>query len=77
LPVIISRQGALMEVAGDAALILEKNDVESLFQSMKLLVDDPDLRKELGEKGRIRLQEFSAEKFSLSLEQAFIEILKG
>ena len=77
LPVIISRQGALMEVAGDAALILKKNDVESLFQSMKLLVDDPDLRKELGEKGRIRLQEFSAEKFSLSLEQAFIEILKG
>ena len=77
LPVIISRQGALMEVAGDAALILEKNDVESLFQSMKLLVDDPDLRKELGEKGRIRLQKFSAEKFSLSLEQAFTEILKG
>ena len=76
LPVIISRQGALMEVAGDAALILEKNEEESLFQSMKLLVDDPDLRKVLGEKGRIRLQEFSAEKFFLSLEQAFKEILK-
>lgn len=76
LPVIISRQGALMEVAGDAALILEKNEEESLVQSMKLLVDDPDLRKVLGEKGRIRLQEFSAEKFFLSLEQAFKEILK-
>ena len=76
LPVIISRQGALMEVAGDAALILEKNEEESLFQSMKLLGDDPDLRKVLGEKGRIRLQEFSAEKFFLSLEQAFKEILK-
>ena len=76
LPVIISRQGALMEVAGDAALILEKNEEESLFQSMKLLVDDPELRKELGEKGRIRLQEFSAVKFFLSLEQAFKEILK-
>jgi glycosyltransferase involved in cell wall biosynthesis len=76
LPVIISRQGALMEVSGDAALILEKNEEESLIQSMKLLVDDPDLRKVLGEKGRIRLQEFSAEKFFLSLEQAFKEILK-
>lgn len=76
LPVIISRQGALMEVAGDAALILEKKEEESLIQSMKLLVDDPDLRKELGGKGRIRLQEFSAEKFFLSLEQAFKEILK-
>ena len=77
LPVIISRQGALMEVAGDAALILENNDGDSLFQSMKLLADDPNLRKELGEKGRIRLQEFSAEKFFLSLEQAFKEILNG
>jgi glycosyltransferase involved in cell wall biosynthesis len=77
LPVIISRQGALMEVAGDAALILEKNDSEALLQSMKLLVDDPDLRKELGEKGRIRLDQFSAEKFFLSLEQAFKEILNG
>ena len=77
LPVIISRQGALMEVAGEAALILEKNDSEALLQSMKLLVDDPDLRKELGEKGRIRLEQFSAEKFFLSLEQAFKEILNG
>ena len=77
LPVIISRQGALMEVAGDAALILEKNDSECLVQSMKLLVDDPELRRDLGEKGRIRLQEFSAEKFFLSLEKAFKEILNG
>ncbi len=77
LPVIISRQGALMEVAGDAALVLEKNDTEALFESMKLLVDEPDLRKELGEKGRIRLEQFSAEKFFLSLEQAFKEILNG
>jgi glycosyltransferase involved in cell wall biosynthesis len=77
LPVIISRQGALMEVAGEAALILEKNDSEALLQSMKLLVDDPELRKELGEKGRIRLEQFSAEKFFLSLEQSFKEILNG
>jgi glycosyltransferase involved in cell wall biosynthesis len=77
LPVIISRQGALMEVAGEAALILEKNDSEALLQSMKLLVDDLELRKELGEKGRIRLEQFSAEKFFLSLEQAFKEILNG
>jgi glycosyltransferase involved in cell wall biosynthesis len=77
LPVIISRQGALMEVAGDAAIVLEKNESDSLFQAMKLLVDDAVLRKELGEKGRIRLREFSTEKFLLSLEQAFKEILNG
>jgi glycosyltransferase involved in cell wall biosynthesis len=77
LPVIISRQGALMEVAGDAALIFETSDTEALLQSMKLLVEDPDLRKELGEKGRIRLDQFTAEKFFLSLEKAFKEIVNG
>jgi glycosyltransferase involved in cell wall biosynthesis len=66
-----------MEVAGDAALIFENSDAEALFQSMKLLVDNPNLRKELGEKGRIRLDHFSAEKFFLSLEKAFKEILNG
>lgn len=77
LPVIISRQGALMEVAGDAALVLEQNNEESLQEAMKLLVDDAGLGKDLGEKGRIRLKEFSTEKFFLSLEQAFKEILNG
>ena len=77
LPVIISQQGALMEVAGDAALIFENNNAEALLQSMKLLVDNPNLREELGKKGRIRLDQFSAEKFFLSLEKAFKEILNG
>lgn len=77
VPVIISRQGALIEVADNAALTLEKNEVDSLFQSMKLLAEDPVLRKELVENGRIRLKEFSTEKFFLSLEQAFKKILNG
>jgi glycosyltransferase involved in cell wall biosynthesis len=77
LPVIISQQGALMEVAGDAALIFETSDTEALLQSMKRLLEDSDLRKELGEKGRIRLDQFTAEKFFLSLEKAFKEILNG
>ena len=38
LPVIISNQGALMEVAGGAALVFEKNEPEILFHSMKQLV---------------------------------------
>jgi glycosyltransferase involved in cell wall biosynthesis len=77
LPVIVSNQGALVEVAEEAAIVLEKNDAETLTRSMKLLVDDPDLRKRLSEKGRIRLKEFSTEKFFLSLEQSFKEILNG
>jgi glycosyltransferase involved in cell wall biosynthesis len=34
LPVIISNQGALIKVAGGAALVFEKNEPEILFHSM-------------------------------------------
>lgn len=77
LPVIISNQGALMEVAGNAALVLEKNTKENLQSAMVQLLDDPMLRNELSKNGRIRLNEFSTEKFFLSLEDTFKHILNG
>ncbi|WP_373493153.1 glycosyltransferase family 4 protein [Aquiflexum sp.] len=77
LPVIISNQGALMEVAGDAAIVLEENTKEALQSAMVRLLEDPTLRNELSKKGRIRLNEFSTEKFFLSLEDTFKHILNG
>jgi glycosyltransferase involved in cell wall biosynthesis len=77
LPVIISKQGALMEVAGDAAMVLEENTKEALQSAMVRLLEDPNLRNELSKKGRIRLNEFSTEKFFLSLEDTFKHILNG
>ncbi|SMD42148.1 Glycosyltransferase involved in cell wall bisynthesis [Aquiflexum balticum DSM 16537] len=77
LPVIISRQGALMEVADEAALVLEENTKDDLKMKMELLIKNESLRKELAEKGRNRLQEFSTEKFFLSLEDTFKQILNG
>lgn len=77
LPVIISRQGALMEVADEAALVLEENTKDDLKMKMELLANNESLRKKLAEKGRKRLQEFSTEKFFLSLEETFKQILNG
>ncbi|WP_194973550.1 glycosyltransferase family 4 protein [Aquiflexum lacus] len=77
LPVIISKQGALMEVAGDAAMVLEENTKEALQAAMVRLLEDLNLRNELSKKGRIRLNEFSTEKFFLSLEETFKHILNG
>jgi glycosyltransferase involved in cell wall biosynthesis len=77
LPVIISKQGALMEVADEAALVLEENTKDDLKMKMELLIKNESLRKELAEKGRNRLQEFSTEKFFLSLEDTFKQILNG
>lgn len=75
LPVIISNQGALREVAGDAALVLEENTSENLLLNMIKLIKDEHLRESLGKKGILRLKEFTTEKFFLSLELTFKDIL--
>lgn len=77
LPVIISNQGALIEVAGNAALVLEENTKGALTSAMVQLLEDQQLRDELSKKGRNRLNEFSTEKFFLSLEDTFKHILNG
>jgi glycosyltransferase involved in cell wall biosynthesis len=77
LPVIVSKQGALMEVADGSALVLEENTKEALKSAMVQLLEEQNLRENLSKKGRIRLNEFSTEKFFLSLEDTFKHILNG
>ena len=75
LPVIISNQGALREVAGGAALVLEKNNPHHLKEAMKRLAEDQSLREDLGQKGINRLEQFTTEKFFLSLRGIFKSLL--
>jgi glycosyltransferase involved in cell wall biosynthesis len=75
LPVIISNQGALKEVAGNAALMLKHNSVPCLLEAMQQVASSPNLREDLIQKGRKRLEEFSTNKFFLHLERAFKELL--
>ncbi|WP_114751634.1 glycosyltransferase family 4 protein [Pleomorphovibrio marinus] len=74
IPVIVSRQGALMEVAGEAALVIEENTPEALSFAMRELAMDADLRCKLVEMGNIRIKAFSMEKFFLSLDQKLKDI---
>ena len=77
IPVIIAKQGALMEVAGNAALVLDENSVLALCTAMKKLLKEDALREQLIESGRKRLSAFSMEKFFLSLDQRFKDIVDG
>jgi glycosyltransferase involved in cell wall biosynthesis len=71
LPVAIANNSCLPEVAGDAAISFDPYDVTKLFELIKKLLDQPDLRKELIEKGLQRLEYFSWDKTVLELEQVF------
>lgn len=62
LPVITSSQGALAEVAGDAALLVDPRYPEDIAAAMSRIADEPQLREELTEKGLARAGQFSWQK---------------
>lgn len=62
LPVITSDQGALAEVAGGAALLVDPARPADIASAMEQIADDAELRAELIQKGLARARQFSWEK---------------
>jgi len=56
-PLIASRAGALPEVVGDAAILVEPGDAEELAAAIRRLHDSPQERERVGEAGYQRVQE--------------------
>ena len=56
-PVISSDGGALPEVVGDAGLVVPAGNSQALSQALETLLNDPQLRQQLGQKGRERILE--------------------
>lgn len=61
-PVLTSNVSSLPEVAGDAAILVDPYDVESISQGMYQLVSNKKLTDQLREKGFARAKTFSWEK---------------
>lgn len=62
VPVITSNVTSLPEIAGDAALIVNPYNIESISEAMQKLYEDKDLRNTLIEKGFNRNKMFSWDK---------------
>lgn len=58
-PVITSPNSSLLESAGNAAIMADPNNIESMARAMSELAADPDLRGRLSEKGLIRSKRFN------------------
>ncbi|GAB2800709.1 glycosyltransferase family 4 protein [Actinoallomurus bryophytorum] len=56
-PLVASRTGALPEVVGDAAVLVEPGDVEELAAVFRRLHDSPEERERVGAAGYARVQE--------------------
>jgi glycosyltransferase involved in cell wall biosynthesis len=61
-PAIVSNVSALPEVVGDAALLVDPNDVDGLTVAMWRVLTDEQLRASLVEKGFMRARKFSLER---------------
>lgn len=72
-PVIVSDAGGLMETAGEAGLVVPRQNAEAIADAVWRLYCDPELRKEMGEKGRKNV----TEKYELNKCFEHIEVLLG
>lgn len=62
LPVLTSSVSAMPEVAGDAGLLVDPQDVTSIAEGLRRLTADTALREQLTRAGLARVQQFSWEK---------------
>jgi len=61
-PILASRAASIPEVAGDAALYFQTDDIESLVANLRAILRDEVLRDQLRKNGRKRARAFSWEK---------------
>jgi glycosyltransferase involved in cell wall biosynthesis len=61
VPVVTSRRGALAEVAGDAAALIDPEDTDELAGQLAALATNEELRADLSRRGRERASSFSWE----------------
>jgi glycosyltransferase involved in cell wall biosynthesis len=75
-PVITSNVSSLPEAGGEAALYVDPLDTNDIAQKIKKLITNPQLRKELKEKGKTQLAKFSWEKTAKKTQAILEEVAK-
>jgi glycosyltransferase involved in cell wall biosynthesis len=73
-PVVTSNVSSLPEVTGNAAVLVDPYDVESIEDGMRRVLDDPKLAEELRLKGLQRAREFSWERSVEKTQRVYREV---
>ena len=74
-PVLCSNTSSLPEVAGNAAIFFEPNDLSSISNSVEKIISSDDLRNDLIKKGNERLKMFSWSKCAQETLNVYNKIL--
>jgi len=77
LPVVATDVGSVAEAVqdGETGLLVPPDDVQALNEALHTLLDDPDLRRKLGDAGRARALEFSPARMAREFEALYAEVL--
>ena len=79
LPVVATRHGGIPELVteGTEGLLVPEKNVRKLAKSLLLLVEQPELRLEMGRNGRARVERyFNADKQVKRLEGIYKRLLR-
>jgi len=76
IPVITSNKSSLPEVAGDAAIICDPDDIEKIASSIGRVLHDPELRGDMIRKGYENLKRFSWDDAAHKTVHVFETLLK-
>lgn len=76
-PAVTTLSGAIPEIAGDAAVLVQPNDFVSLYQSLRALAQDPAAREDLGARARERaVQMFDVRRHAEALSDVYDDVIR-
>lgn len=76
VPVITSQQGALAEVAGDAALLTDATNESAMAGAIARIVNDETMRNTLIQRGLARAEQFSPRTFAARLGAVYARVMQ-
>ena len=75
-PVVSTSAGALPELVGDVGVLVPRDDPAALARGISSLLDRPATRRELGERGRRRIEEcYSWRRVALATAEVYAEVV--
>lgn len=76
VPVLTSNTSSMPDVVGDAAILVDPNNIEDIANGIKLIFDDEILRDKLRQKGFERVKLFSWKDSALKLEKICNDVVR-
>jgi len=75
-PVLASHNSSIVEVLGDFAIYFNPENIMEIVSKIEALINNPEMRKEMGLKGLKRASFFNYEKFCSEIKMVFNEVLR-